>query len=226
MVLKKYLISIFLLAFLSGTTLAQSKRNFPARELTYKVSIEILSDTLNEYVRDYLHQKYGDSVVCTYDTRGNIRMDHYGGGENSTEHTLFDASKSTIYAKFSNSDTIYFYSTLLNEFAVDSIQRETSETGLELTYVSRSLETGDLITQRYSFAKDSLEVNPLLYKMYNDLSFSEIILESGALPINLAIETTIRRLTRRLIRVRTIKNPKKSFFLPDSRIPLVEIWAE
>ena len=70
--------------------------------LTYSIELEIMNDSMPEYTRDYLNQKYVDSVQITYDSRGNIRMDYFGSGKSGMDYNIYNAKKHLMYAKWKN----------------------------------------------------------------------------------------------------------------------------
>lgn len=84
---------------------------------------EILSDTIPKDIKDYLNQKYWDSVQITCDSRGNIRMDYFGSGASGMDYNIYNAKKHLMYAKWKNADTTYYYDTSINEYHLDSTQR-------------------------------------------------------------------------------------------------------
>jgi len=215
--------ALFVLITFCLTSCAQSNKSTNTRVLTFDTKLEILDDSKSESTKNYLNQKYGDSVNVTYDSRGNIRTDYLGSGEMGLIYNFYNSERRLSYTKWKNLDTLYYYDATINEYPLDSVKRNTTPNGFVLTYYSQNpYAEGDII-QEFHFLNDSLVVNAKLYKDFKDFSFGEIIADSKRLPIKTVSTVEGIRITRNLLRVEHIEDPKKSFFEPNTGIPLKEL---
>ena len=193
-----------------------------ARLLTYKVKLEILDESIPESGKEYLNQKYGDSVEIRYDRFGNIRLDHFGSGEMGMEYSFYNADRHKNYSKWKNFDTIYYYDTSINKFRLDSMIRINVPNGFLIRNYSDNPYDHRGIYQEFYFLNDSLTVNEDLYKGFNDFSFGEVIANSQSLPIKTTLIAEGVKTTRTLFRVQIIDDPNINLFTPDEKYPLKE----
>ena len=147
-------------------------------------------------------------------------MNYFGIGKSGLSYNIYNAEKHILCAKWKNLDTTYYYNTLINEYTLDSTENVEQPNGFILKYFFHSSHTKDNYTQEFHFINDSLQVNPSLYKDFKDFFFADIIEESNSLPVKTIITSKDIKLTRRLVRTRTITDPKVSFFSFNKQIPL------
>lgn len=213
-------VSALLLA--TFTSFGQTKNSQEAMVLTYTTQVSMLNEDLPQSSKEYLNQKYGDSVQICYDTRGNIRMDYFGSGARGMEYNFYNSKNHLLYAKWKNLDTLYYYDANVNEYPLDSASREVIKKGFALRYYSHHSTINGVVLQEYHFLNDSLQVNAELYKDFKDMLFADLIEESQSLPIKTIIASGDIQITRELIGVIKMKNPKKSFFRRDKNLPIKE----
>lgn len=199
-----------------------SKLSFNGIELTYTESIEISNDSIPSNMKDYLRQKYGDSVKITYDNNGNIRLDHFGSGDYGLDYSIYNAIKHTSFVKWKNLDTIYFYDTRENGYVLDTIIRSIDDNELTISYITDHSEINGKAVQSMRFYKDSLSIDPNLYSEFKDFFFSDILKESKRLPVWTQLKSGDIQLTRELIRVKRLEHLEQNLFEPDINLPLKE----
>lgn len=213
-------IVILLFVMINAVSLGQDQNKGKAKLLTYTVDLDIISDTMPESLKFFLNQKYGDTLEMIYDSHGNIRMDYYYSGEYGLRYAIYNAKKHTMYLKYRMSDTVYFFDTSINTYILDSTKRELISGGFALKYFSHGPELQGGAIQEYQFADKSLTVKPKLYKDFKDFFFVDILGESQLIPTEWTIKSNAFMMTRSLAYYKTIKNPKKSEFMPDKKLPL------
>ncbi len=221
MKINNYLIFTFIAILTLLCFSACSKKTEPkiARLLTYEQQVEILDESKNENVKNYLLQKYGDSTAVIYDSRGNIRMNYYGSGKMGMEYNFYNANKHINCAKWKNMDTIFYHDASINEFDLDSTSRKETLNGFSLIYYSKNPSDTNGIIQEFHFINDSLKVDASLYKNFKDISFNEIIFEAGLLPVKTIVTVEGIRISRTLIRMKNITDPRASYFELDPNLP-------
>lgn len=211
-----YIIALYIFCFVACSRKEEAKNSLL---LTYEQEIEILDETKTESVKNYLLQKYGDSVGVIYDSRGNIRMNYYGSGEMGMEYNFYNAGKGINCAKWKNMDSIFYYDASVNEYQLDSTSRIETRNGFILTYYSQNPADSNGIIQESHFIHDSLKIDPYLYKNFKDFSFYEILAEAELLPIKTILTAEGIRISRNLVRSKNITEPRESYFDLDTEIP-------
>lgn len=201
------------------TGCAQAFLEKDALQLTYDNSLEILDDSKPESVKNYLFQKYGDSLEIVYDKFGNIRMDYFGSGAKGMSHNFYNAEKHINCAKWKNIDTLFYYDASINEYHLDSTNRIDTPNGFILKYYSQNHADGFGIVQEAHYINDSLHIDPELYKNFKDFSFYEIQADAKLLPVKTILTLEGIRITRNLIRAKQIECPKETNFQLDPLIP-------
>ncbi|NVK65866.1 MAG: hypothetical protein HWE22_14830 [Flavobacteriales bacterium] len=197
----------------------QTENKF-ARVLTYATTLEIVNDDLPAYAKDYLNQKYGDSLHVVYDTLGNIRMNYFRSGKNGIAYYFYNATNHTMYARWKGIDTLYYYDASVNDYTLDSMKTSKTIDGSKIECYSHNPEVNGAAIQEFYFVEDSMYVNPDLYADFKDFFFHSIISESRKLPVKTVIKSNDIIIRRVLTNSRIIANPKKSLFEDNGKLPL------
>ena len=76
--------------------------------ITYKVTTRLKNE--NNPYKDYLLQKYGDSLQIYISQDGSLMRKYYGKGDHGMNWHVYDSPSNYYYAKWKGIDTIYYYS--------------------------------------------------------------------------------------------------------------------
>ncbi len=210
---------LLLTLFIHFISWSQKETN-PARVLTYATSLKINNDDLPDYLKEYLNQKYGDSLHIVYDASGNIRMNYFRSGESGIMYNIYNAEKHLLYARWKNIDTLYYYDASINEYILDSMNTVETANGSKVEYYSHHPEVNGPAIQEFYFVNDSLHVDPDLYIDFQDFFFHSIISQSRRLPVKTVIRSDDFTITRVLTHSRIITELKKSIFEDNGKFPL------
>lgn len=192
--------------------------------LTYSVNVEILSDSLTEGWKEYLLQKFGDSITFLMFPNGSIWFEYYGSGERGYDYQFYDANKAQFNAKWKNIDTIYYYSTKENILNLKSKSTpiDTMLHGVKtkrgcFTGNDKTLETDYTVRQMFYYIEDSLKTDSKLYKDFKDFFFSDYLTHAKALFTYKVTDFPEYRLIYKLIDFKPgIKIEPSKYLLPDN----------
>lgn len=212
-------IQLFIVCIILLSACKEIKNQSFTGMLTYSVKVEILNDSIPSYAKKYLNQKYGDSVEMTYDANGSIRMQYFGSGGFGYEYQIYDNNSKTVYSKWKGLDTLYFYRVTKNPLSLISMEKKIEGEQILINLKSFDTISGMKANQKFYFIKDSLNVDPNLYKGYNDFFRFKILNESKHHPIKTELESDDLRLTRSLISVNQMKNVGNEFFKIPKDLP-------
>lgn len=196
--------------------------------LTYKLDLEITSDTIDPLTAEYLLQKFGDSLIMSINKEGSIRFDYYGSGEQGYDFNLFNVRTNHFYAKWKNLDTLYHYDANsnilklvemnhLNNQSINSINCKVLQIkGVDKEYPNY------YVNQTFYYNSDTLQINPKKYKRYKEFFFYNYLLKSNSLYLKKVLEMPEYRLTYTLINTDKNKSMDIDRFNPPNNITMKE----
>ena len=206
-----------------------SSQAIEVRSLTYELDVEITSDTIDEYYADYLLQRYGDSLMISFNNEGSMRFDYFGSGENGFEYGLFNITDNHYYGKWKNLDTIYHYNVSENILGLSEklqLQKRTmNSVECEVLQFNGSEKTFEeyQVNQTYYFNRDTLKIDPEPYKDYNEFFFDDYLKETQCFYLKKITNYAEYRVTYTLIRNNTRNMVEKDRFELNERFPFKEI---
>ncbi len=151
------------------------------RTLTYEMGVEIVSDTLNPRVKEYLLQKFGDSLVMSLDDLGNIRFDYYGSGGSGYDYSIYNVESNHYYTKWKSLDTAYHYNVGMNTLQLDEVKhlKKKKVNGVKCEVVEFQAHDKTFprfyVNQVFYYNPDSLKVDIEQYEMLKEYFFYDYL---------------------------------------------------
>jgi len=213
-----FIITLGLLLISSFTLNAQE--SFEGK-ITYRVNVELKQDK-NPWNK-YLSKKWGDSLEIYHSKDGCQKRIYKNSQPSGFEFNIYDVVKNEYYAKWHQSDTIYYYN--CSEVVTDFINFEDSE-GKEIMskncnsvtmniYHRKSNET---IKAKYYY-DSSLVMNPMNYANFRDSHLDILYKRIKSHIMEWSIEMDPCKVTFTAIRVEHIDLPIEFFNIP-TKMPL------
>ena len=204
--------------------------NKPAQivSLTYKLDLEILTDTLDVRHSDYLRQKFGDSLKLYINKDGSLRFDFFGNGANGYEYNLYNINTNHYYSKWKHLDSVYHYNVNTNTLKLSAKKILPSEriNSIDCQVIkyeaTDSLHPEYYVNQTYYYQRDSLKVESRKYKKYKEFFFYDYLSEANCWHLKKVLEMPEYRLTYSLIRINHNDKINPAKFEPPVESPLKE----
>lgn len=228
--MKNYIsILIFTTYLITCFSCSQEDTKENITSLVYKLDIEVISDTINPAVSEYLLQKHGDSLIMSINGEGSIRFDFIGSGKNGYDFNLFDINTNQYYGKWKHIDTLYYYDVSHNILKL--VERKSLDNQIVNSINCQVLEFKGVdeehpsyyVNQTFYFNSDTLEVKSEKYRRYKEFFFDEYLLASNSFYVKKVIEMPEYRLTYTLINNYKNRSMKQTEFNPPKNIPLKEM---
>lgn len=155
--------------------------------------------------REYLQQKFGDSVAMSFREDGSIRWDYYGKGKVGLEYALFDHSSNLYYTKWKGIDSLYYYDFGKNALLLEE-KKSIADTVIDgiscrsLVYQCFASDvSGVPIKHTLFYNADTLQLDKKKYAGWKDFFMDDFFNESGTFYLARVLEQPGHRLFQRLV---------------------------
>ncbi|EZH73546.1 hypothetical protein ATO12_16545 [Aquimarina atlantica] len=173
---KPIILLITILFFASFSTVKKSFEGV----ITYKVETKFKKNDVPH--RDYLEQKFGDTLKVYYNKNGDIFKKYLNTGEKGYDFNLYLNSNNHYYAKWKNLDTIYHYN--VSEQALEFVNKTSGKSeqilGKSCDYIQiEGFEPSgkQKVIQKYSYSGFPY-LEPELFKNFKDFYTYDLIKEA------------------------------------------------
>ena len=215
----KYLVLAILVWNISSVLAQDSPESFEG-VITYSVEVEYPENYKYGW---YMDQKYGDTMLLFISSNGDYLRTYINTGDMGWDFTSYSHSENTVYAKWKNIDTVFWYP------ATDtSIQLKTMNIGEDALIMNQKCKS--IFIESY-FPLDSSNLsmslyysgypkaNPELYKNHKDSFYDLVYPMSKSHFLMMISDMGDFTITYKAIAIEEVYWPSKLFKLPKD-VPL------
>ncbi|MGH1383377.1 hypothetical protein [Kordia sp.] len=166
--MKTLLFHIITISILS-TSFCWSQESFEGI-ITYK--IELTFKKKNVEHKDYIAQKFGDTLQVFYNKKGDVHKKYLGSGARGYDFHTYIASTNNYYAKWKNLDTLYYYN--VQENVLKFVSRESgisdpifNKLANYITIKGYEPLGDEMVTQKFYYTGFPY-INPELFKNFKE----------------------------------------------------------